>query len=176
MTQAALLSGVGSNANSGGTVNLTSGTAQASTSGTSIDFTSIPSWVKRITVVFNGVSINSSAFIRIQIGTGGTPTTTGYISHSGIIASTATNSIAATAGLDLFGADATFAINGAIRWQNLSGNTWVAEGSTANANTTAFAQVSASSVTLAGVLNMVRITSSSGTATFDAGSINILYE
>ena len=35
---------------------LTLGTAVASTSGTSIDFSSIPSWVKRVTVMFNGSS------------------------------------------------------------------------------------------------------------------------
>ena len=37
---------------------LTNGTTQASTSGTSIDFTSIPSWVKRVTILFNGTSTN----------------------------------------------------------------------------------------------------------------------
>ena len=49
---------------------ITSMTAQASTSGTSIDFTSIPSWVKRITVMFNGVSTNGSNNLLIQIGLG----------------------------------------------------------------------------------------------------------
>ena len=45
---------------------ITAGTAVASTSGTSIDFTGIPSWVKRITVMFNGVSTNGTSNIQIQ--------------------------------------------------------------------------------------------------------------
>ena len=63
----------------GGTI--TSGTAVASTSGTSIDFTSIPSWVKRITVMFNGVSTNGTSQVQIQLGAGSV-TTTGYLSYA----------------------------------------------------------------------------------------------
>lgn len=37
---------------------LVAATAVASTSGTSIDFTGIPAWVRRVTVMFNGVSTN----------------------------------------------------------------------------------------------------------------------
>jgi hypothetical protein len=126
--------------------------------------------------MLNGVSLSGAAYLRIQIGASGTPTTTGYVSHSGLIATTATNSVASTAGLDLFGTSATIALYGAIRWQNVSGNIWVAEGTTSNSGGTALVQVSASGVTLSGTLNMVRITTSNGTDTFDAGSINILYE
>ena len=49
---------------------LQTGTAVASTSGTSNDFTSIPSWVKRITVMFNGVSTNGTSPVQLQIGAG----------------------------------------------------------------------------------------------------------
>ncbi len=61
----------------GGSV-ITSGTAVASTSGTSIDFTGIPSWVKRVTILFKGVSISSTSQFLIQLGSGSTqnwPTT-----------------------------------------------------------------------------------------------------
>ena len=64
----------------GGSV-IVSGTSQASTSGTSIDFTSIPSWVKRVTVMFNGVSSNGASQKLIQIGSGSV-TTTGYVASS----------------------------------------------------------------------------------------------
>jgi len=50
---------------------IVSGTAVASTSGTSIDFTSIPSWVKRVTVMFAGVSTNGTGSYLIQIGDSG---------------------------------------------------------------------------------------------------------
>jgi len=62
--------------NNGAVLGITSGTAVASTSGTSIDFTGIPSWVKRITVMFDVVSTNGSAIILIQLGdSGGIETT-----------------------------------------------------------------------------------------------------
>ena len=59
---------------------ITSGTAVASTSGTSIDFTGIPSWAKRITVMFNGVSTNGTSQQLIQIGSGSV-NATGYSSY-----------------------------------------------------------------------------------------------
>ena len=64
---------------SGANVPLVQGTAQNSTSGTAIDFTGIPSWAKRVTVVFNGVSTTSTSDILVQLGVGSTPTTSGYV-------------------------------------------------------------------------------------------------
>jgi len=58
---------------------LVSGTAQASTSGTSIDFTGIPSWVKRITVMFSGVSTNGTSEVTLQLGTSSGFVTSGYL-------------------------------------------------------------------------------------------------
>lgn len=175
MTQAALLSGVGTNANSGGTVNLTSGTAQASTSGTSIDFTSLPSWVKRITVMFSAVSTSGTSNAQIQLGTGSTTyTTSGYVCTSSAIASsTATTSY--TSGFGFNGASASNALYGHVVLTLITGNTWVASGSflfnTTNNGTLA------GSIALGAALTAVRITTvSPGTDTFDAGSINILYE
>ena len=60
---------------------IVSGTAQNSTSGTAIDFTGIPSWVKRITVMFNGVSTNGTSNLLLQIGAGSV-TTSGYNSQA----------------------------------------------------------------------------------------------
>jgi hypothetical protein len=155
---------------------IVSGTAVASTSGTSIDFTSIPSWVKRINVMFNGVSLNATANIRVQLGVSGTPETTGYLSGSSSITSAATAFQSSTAGVDLYGVIATYAINGSLIFTTLGSNVWTFMGNTYNAVTTPYVQHTAGAKTLAGTLNMVRITSSTGTDTFDAGSINILYE
>ena len=150
---------------------ITSGTAVASTSGTSIDFTSIPSWVKRITVMFNGVSTSGTSFVIAQLGTGGAPTTSGYtggVSQTSVY-TTVTN------GMGLSGhPDATYVRNGTITITNVTGNTWV---STAMCFlTVASGGTGAGAIALAGTLNMVRITTVGGTDTFDAGSINILYE
>ena len=152
---------------------LTSGTAQASTSGTSIDFTSIPSWVKRITVMFNEVSTNGSAAVLVQLGTSGTPTTSGYLSTKMEI-NTAGNPASYTTGHGVVSGSAANAASGQVVFCNVSGNIWVGTGSVKQSTT--FMTFSNSSVTLGGVLNMLRITTNGGTETFDAGSINILYE
>lgn len=57
---------------------LTSGTAVATTSGTSIDFTGIPSWAKKITVMFSAVSTNGTSPIQVQIGAGSV-SNSGYV-------------------------------------------------------------------------------------------------
>jgi hypothetical protein len=45
----------------------TLGTSVASTSGTSIDFTGLPSWVKRVIVMFSGVSGSGTSHLLIQL-------------------------------------------------------------------------------------------------------------
>jgi len=81
---------------------ITSGTAQASTSGTSIDFTGIPSWVKRITVMFNGVSTNSTNPIQVQIGSG-SYTTTSYTGRSAFLNGGSGGDAANSTGFQLYG-------------------------------------------------------------------------
>lgn len=155
----------------------TQGTAVASTSGTSIDFTSIPSWVKRVTVMIDGVSTSGSSPVQIQIGDSGGIENTGYL---GSITSSQTGTATAnfTAGyqIDNSGAAAAASIrHGAFTLFNLSGNTWVINGSYGLSNTS-FVLIIGGSKTLSATLDRVRITTVNGTDTFDAGSINILYE
>jgi len=152
---------------------LVSGTAVASTSGTSIDFTSIPSWVKKITIVYAGVSTNGSSSPLIQIGPSSAVETTGYIS-TGIITGAGTATISSTAGFVLFGDDANDTNSGIATIVNISGNSWVY--SQAGKITTNKGTFGGGDKTVASTLSRVRITTVSGTGTFDAGSINILYE
>lgn len=162
--------------NSGAVYNgIAAGTAVASTSGTSIDFTSIPSWVKRITVMFNGVSTNGTSSPLIQIGAGSV-TTSGYLSSS----STLTNAVTSqqsTAGFVITGAGviSSTTLSGQITLTLITGNTWV-YGSSIGITNSAGTIVSGGNLTLGGTLDRVRITTVNGTDTFDAGSINILYE
>jgi hypothetical protein len=151
---------------------LTSGTAVASTSGTSINFTDIPSWVKRITVMFSGVSTNGASNYLIQLGTGGT---TGYVSAAGRVY-TGTSTQTSTAGFIIGWDNAAFVSQGILTFANLSGNTWVGSGTVSSSASTAMSISLGGTVSLGGVLNMVRITTVNGTDTFDAGSVNILYE
>jgi len=150
------------------------GTAQASTSGTSIDFTSIPSWVERITVMFNGVSVSGTSNPLIQLGTGSTSyTATGYLGTAvNYLGSGATNP---TTGFAIASALAANLLSGHLILTNVSGNIWIASGVFGTSNT-AFAAYTAGNISLAAALTAVRITTVNGTDTFDAGSINILYE
>ena len=152
---------------------ITAGTAVASTSGTSIDFTGIPSWVKQVTILFQGVSTNGTSISLVQLGTSSGVTATGYISSSttpGIASSNQTIGFPVTAGQDT-----AMVLNGAFVVQNISGNIWVATAVTSRSDNNT-ATLMGGNVTLAAVLDRVRITTVAGTNTYDAGSINILYQ
>lgn len=154
----------------------TSGTAVASTSGTSIDFTSIPSWVKRITVMFSGISTNGTSNYQVQIGAGSV-VTSGYAAAVTAATSTWTGNIgSATGGFQFYNTGAASdVVNGHLVLTLISGNTWVSS-SNVIASTGLRASSGAGSLALGGTLDRVRITTVNGTDTFDAGSINILYE
>lgn len=150
-------------------------TAKASSSGVAVEFTGIPSWARRITVLFNGVSTNGINNILVQIGTGGTPTTSGYAGYSVFCWASGVVPVSSTAGFPVFNNAASYNHFGELVLTNISGNTWVASGQFVEAGTQG-STVSGGSVTLAGVLNYLRIVAANGTDAFDAGSINLLYE
>jgi hypothetical protein len=160
--------------NSGAVLGITSGTAVASTSGTSIDFTSIPSWVKRLTVMFNGVSTNGTSFVQVQLGSGSF-TTSGYYSAASDIVSSVTTSTSTTGLLFTKNSSASDARVGTMTITNISGNIWIST-STSVLTNAGVSNVSAGNITLSGTLDRVRITTVNGTDTFDAGSVNIMYE
>jgi hypothetical protein len=146
------------------------GTAVASTSGTSIDFTSIPSWVKRITVMFDGVSTNGSSFVLVQIGSGSI-TTSGYVSGTWGPNSAGSS----TAGfLTLNGLTAADLMSGILVINLIGSNTYIQLGNINREGSGCYS--SAGRIALGGTLDRIRITTVSGTSTFDAGSINIMYE
>jgi hypothetical protein len=147
------------------------GTAVASTSGTSIDFTSIPNWVKQITVMFSALSLNGSSTPQVQLGSGSF-TTSGYagttIRSGGTINSTSGMLMTAQAG-------PSDSCSGLIIISNITSNSWVSSTSygydgSSNAGS------GGSRVSISGTLDRVRVTTINGTDTFDAGTINILYE
>ena len=154
---------------------LVQGTVQNSTSGTSIDFTGIPSWAKKITVMFNGVSTSGASNIQVQIGNT-TIQTTGYLSFNSRISGTAVATLASTSGFLLNSYQtATDSQQGQFFLINISNNTWT---STSSVYSTGYlaSQIQAGSVTLSGTLDRIRVTTVNGTDTFDAGQINIMYE
>ena len=148
-------------------------TAVASTSGTSISFTGIPSWAKKITVMFRGVSTSGSSQVQIQLGTGSTTyTTSGYAGSC----TTTASSLAFSSGFIVSNSHGSSDIlNGFASIQNLSGNNWV-ENSILGRSDLAGIRIGGGSVALSAALTAIRVTTVDGTDTFDAGSINIMYE
>ena len=153
---------------------LTLATAQATTSGTSIDFTGIPSWVKRITVIFHRVSTNATSEFLLQIGDSGGIETTGYDS-------TACNQVdttyTSTAGFTLGASGATSVVSGCVTLALVSSasHSWACSFSL-KLNAAAASSFGGGDKTLSSTLDRVRLTTVSGTDTFDAGSVNIMYE
>lgn len=149
----------------------------ATATGTSVDFTSIPAWVKRITVMFAGVSTNGTNFIDIQIGDSGGIETTGYTGAQ-------TNIIGGGTGGNNYSGDAfelryngtVYTLSGhfVLTLLNSATNLWVGSGVHGVDSVLAATCFSAGQKTLSGVLDRLRI--SAGGDTFDAGSINIMYE
>jgi hypothetical protein len=154
---------------------ISSRTAVASTSGTSIDFTAIPSWVKRITVMFNNVSLSGGAEKLLQLGTSSGVTTSGYESNSVIAYASNSLIIASSSSGFLIRSDqATEKLNGHYIFTLISDNNWV--GSSIVQNYSDRVWHGAGKINLGGTLDRVRITSTNGTDTFDFGTVNILYE
>jgi hypothetical protein len=153
----------------------TLGTAVASTSGTAIDFTGIPSWAKRVTVMLSGVSQAAPGNVTFQLGTSGGFVTSGYLSSSSRISSSASSSFNSTAGfIEVLTGVNKLIRHGSIVFSILGNNTWAASGVFGHSANPCTSHVGGS-VALSGVLDRVRITNSSESS-FDAGTINISYE
>lgn len=158
---------------------IVSGTSVASTSGTSIDFTNIPSWVKRITVMFNGVSTNGTSAKIIQIGDSGGIETSGYTGTGTVVGNGSGTSTAMSSGFFASqGSAATDVLSGqaTISLLDSATNTWAYSGVFGQSTATAIIYWSGGAKATSAVLDRIRITTANGTDTFDAGTINILYE
>lgn len=151
------------------------GTAVATTSGTAVDFTGIPSWAKRITVALKGVSSNGSSIITVRLGTSGGVEATGYEGAVANQGASGSYSNLSTGFACTQTAAAVNAISGLLTIVHMGGNTWLCSGMVGYTNT-AFLTPVAGAKSLAGVLDRIRLTTESGADTFDAGSVNILYE
>jgi hypothetical protein len=155
---------------------ITAGTSVASTSGTTITFTSIPSWVKRITLIFNSVSTNGSSNPMVQIGSGSL-LTSGYLGAAGNASNnTATSGANFTTGFGILSGMASNVIfQSTMVITNITGNTWVASGCGGCSDGARFI-VGGGAVSLSGTLDRVALTTVNGTDAFDNGSVNIFYE
>jgi hypothetical protein len=152
------------------------GTSVATTSGTSIDFTSIPSWVKRITIMLNGVSTNGTSQVQAQAGTSGGVVSSGYAGSYGNAYTSGGSGANLTTGFPTaFFIGAANTRIGTVTIVNISGNIWVSSSQVGISDGATWGGGNGN-VTLGGTLDRVRLTTVNGTDTFDAGSVNILYE
>lgn len=156
-----------------------SGTSKAfnwngSSSNTSLDFTSIPSWAKRITVMFSGISTNGTSNLIIQLGDSGGFETTSYLG-AGSFTGSSSGASNYTTGFGFPGANAANVGHGSVQINNINGNEWTAFG-VIGLSSSAFTLHTGGTKTLSDTLTQVRITTVNGTDTFDAGTVNILYE
>lgn len=146
-------------------------------SGTSIDFTSIPSWVKRITVMYSGISTSGTSAKLIQLGDSGGIENTGYLGTASW-GGAALASSALTSGILISGGGTDTAaaiVNGNVLITNIGANIWTFSGTGGFSNVAAILIVGGSK-TLSDVLTQIRITTVNGTDTFDAGTVNLLIE
>jgi len=169
---ALILSGTdGVQDNSGAIVRATAKTA----TGTNVDFTGIPSWVKRVTVLMNDVSLTGSATLFVRLGTAsGIEASAIYFGMGGAITTAGVASaFNYTTGFGLVSASAANLFAGQIIITNLTGNTWVMTGT--GSGSTSNVLYFMGRVTLTGALTQLRCTNN-GSDTFDSGTINIIYE
>ena len=161
---------------------ITSGTAVTCAGQTSIDFTSIPSWVKRITVMLGSVSLSATGSnMGVRIGSGSFEAT-GYVGGYGYTADAAspanadtiTSTTAIVVGTIIAAADT---ISGLLVINNISGNLWAFQGTffrAGAATDTTF--MPSGSKTTSGVLDRVQLMLGTAGPNFDAGTVNIFYE
>ena len=150
----------------------TLGTPQATTSGTSFNFGSIPAGTKQIIVSFQGVSNSSTDHILVQLGDSGGIETTGYTAHS--FKSAAAASYPSTVGFIIAVADAALVVDGIMVLTLLNSATFLWASGHSVAATAGNSSVGGGSKALSAELTQITITGS-GNDAFDAGSVNIMY-
>ena len=157
-------------------------TAAVAVSGSAdLGFAPFPSWTKRITFQFIGLSTNGTSGAFVQLGTGSefAPTwkTSGYIGGWGAVYNgTASGASGFSTGFTVNSNNAAAAImHGMVTITKFEGNTWVANMSHGRTGDNNAGMTAGGYVTLDSALIAVRIICG-GTNTFDAGSVSVLYE
>jgi len=155
------------------------GTTVATTSGTSVTIdAAVPSWVKRITLLFNGVSSSGTSNWLVQIGPSGGVETSSYVAAS-FLQSVAPSSVqvAVTNGFPVYSGSGNQTMTGEMRITTAGSSLWIESGTFLNNDASPeYTITSAGSKTITGTLARIVITTVNGTDTFDAGAITPVYE
>ena len=152
-------------------------TAVATTSGTAVTVSStIPSWINRMTLNISGLSSNGTQPVKVQLGTGGSATTSGYVGSASVTANGVASAVTNPSDGFHICADSagTYTRYGSIVFTRLTGNTWIASGNGGQEDSARIWSVGGE-IALAGALDFMRITAD-GVDTFDAGSVSLMWE
>lgn len=152
---------------------------QASTSGTSIDFTGMPSGVRRITIMGRGVSTNGTSPIMIQLIDAGGPENTGYTGGIlEVVAAGAAGTNNSTGFLIHTAAEAaaTYDFTVVLNLESPASFRWLATVNNNKAATEPRNAFGGGAKALSAELTGVRITMANGTDAFDLGGISASYE
>lgn len=149
-------------------------TPVSASSQTSIDYTGIPAWVNRITVMMAALSTNGTSLKVVRIGDGAI-VATGYTGGKAAIAAAAAAGLSEATGFGIYSNLAADTLSGSITIDRFSGNTWVASG-ILSGTAGNIVTVGGGSITLTGALDRLRITTLGGVDTFDAGSVNVSWQ
>jgi len=157
---------------------LTLETAKTTTSGTIVEFTGIPSWVKRITMIFNGVGTNGTNNLDLQIGSG-SYATSGYDTLCSYVGGSSFSVTAFGNGFGIIVNNNSGLCYGRYTLDLVGGNKYIGSG-VFHVHQIGVAQYTmqsaGSSPVLSGPIDRIRIAVIGGVNTFDSGSINIMYE
>jgi hypothetical protein len=169
------IQGQGGQAQFGNSPRTFSATAQSATSGTAIDFTGIPQGARRITLMVSGVSTTGTSVIQAQIGSGSVLTSGYSATRTDTAAPSSIGVEATTVGFPIYRpAASSDTSSGQMIFSKLSDNVWTVLGGFSGSNGRATACYGG--VSLGGQLDRLRLTTVNGTDTFDAGTVNIIWE
>lgn len=153
--------------------------AIATQSGAFKDFSGIPSWARRVTLLLYGVSTTGASDLLIQLGSSATPLSSGYINCQSIF-SWASGIIGATsaAGVPIYNNSASYLWTGRIVMDLLEPglHNWIVTATLNNTQVAPSSVVSSGLAPLTAALTMVRLTTASGVPTFDGGYASISWE
>jgi hypothetical protein len=146
--------------------------SQASTSGTAISFQSIPADASVIQIGIAAVSTSGTSPVCVQLGTSSGYVTTGYTSVADAVNATpGVNSY--TAGFAIEDASVATTVRTATVWlTKVTGNTWIM--SSSGINDSPGLITGGGTITLAGTLDRVQVTTIGGANTFDAGNVSVM--
>lgn len=153
---------------------------ETNAAGTSVIFTGIPDWAKRITLVFNAVSTNGTSPVVIKLGNN-TEDAFGYASGYSLVPNSSDGPVRSerggnTSGIYVSGNNAGVDSRyGSVTIHDTGSRAWIASGVV---GTSIFDNVSMvwGAVRLTAALDRVRITTINGTDVFDFGTITLFYE